>query len=346
MIDTVQVLFERQFNDVERSDVRVVLVEPASPATLDAFAAVQGVEAAEAQVSMPIVLEANGERYGTSLQAFETATTMHGFFGPGGEKSLPAAGLLVGDSVEDLLGVVPGDDVTIRVPSLDLAVTEEIAGFVDEPMGTIAYLAIARLASLATGVADQVSPTELAGSGLEFGAVLRLSESVEFDAVRADIEAVPGVVAVVSTRSIERMVNSIMGFCYVFIGVMLVFGGMLAFGIIFNTMSVNLAERQVEVATMEAAGVTEGRIARLITAENMVVTLIAIGPGLLLGFLVAQEFMAAYDSDQFTFTLTMRWTTLVLSALFILVVTLLSQWPGLREIRRLDIAKIVRERAV
>ena len=56
--------------------------------------------------------------------------------------------------------------------------------------------------------------------------------------------------------------------------------------------------------------------------------------------------MAAYDTDQFAFTLSMRWTTLVLSALFIVVVTLVSQWPGLRAIRRLDIAKIVRERAV
>ena len=75
-------------------------------------------------------------------------------------------------------------------------------------------------------------------------------------------------------------------------------------------------------------------------------TLIAIVPGLVVGYLTALKFMAAYDTDQFTFTLDMRTTTFVLSALFILVVTLLSQWPGLRAIRRLDIAQVVRERAV
>ena len=149
-----------------------------------------------------------------------------------------------------------------------------------------------------------------------------------------------------STRSIEQMMDSIMGFFYVFVGVMLVFGGLLAFGIIFNTMSVNLAERQVEVATMKAAGVTDGRIARLVTAENVAVTLIAIVPGLIVGVLVASEFMAAYESDQFLFHLAVRWTTLAFSALFILLVTLMSQRPGLKAIRRLDIAKIVRERAV
>ncbi len=91
---------------------------------------------------------------------------------------------------------------------------------------------------------------------------------------------------------------------------------------------------------------TEGTVARLITAENMLVPLVGIVPGLVFGFLIAQQFMAAYDTDQFTFTLSMRWTTLVLSALFIVMVTFVSQWPGLRAIRRLDIAKIVRERAV
>ena len=50
-------------------------------------------------------------------------------------------------------------------------------------------------------------------------------------------------------------------------------------------------------------------------------------------------------SDQFGFTLEMRTSTLVLSALAILGVALLSQWPGLRAVRRLDVARVVRERA-
>jgi putative ABC transport system permease protein len=76
------------------------------------------------------------------------------------------------------------------------------------------------------------------------------------------------------------------------------------------------------------------------------VTLLGIVPGLIVGYAVAYEFMAAYDTDQFTFTLSMRPTTFLFSALVIVVVTLLSQRPGLRAIRRLDVASVVRERAV
>ena len=346
MIDTIDVLLERQFGAIEKSDARVVLVQPAGAATLDTFLAIDGVDDAEAVVSLDVAIEANGEHYGTSLQGFDAATDMHGFLGPDGEIDLPNDGVLLGKSLRDLLGISIGDTVTIHIPSLGLAIDEVAAGFVDEPLGTYAYASNEHLTDLLMASSATISIDDLTSGAIEFGAALRFAEGVEFESIRADIESTPGVVAALSTRAIEDTMNSFMGLFYAFVGVMLAFGGMLAFGIIFNTMSVNLAERQVEVATMQAAGVTEGTIARLITAENMLVTLIGIVPGLVFGFLIAQQFMAAYDTDQFTFTLSMRWTTLVLSALFIVVVTLVSQWPGLRAIRRLDIAKIVRERAV
>lgn len=344
MIDTVQVLLDRQFNGVEKSDVHVALSQPADPSLLSSLGGIDGVEAAEGVVSTSVTVEANGERYSTFLQGFEDDTTMHGFLGPDGPLALPSQGILLGDSMHDLVGVDVGDSVTLNVLSLDASFDETVAGFVDEPLGTFAYMSLDRLEGLLAGSIG--SPSGLAPGSVDFGAAVRLSPGTEFDAVRGAIQSVPGVVAATSARALEDAVGSFMGFFYAFVGVMLAFGGMLAFGIIFNTMSVNLSERQVEVATMEAAGVTEGRIARLITAENTIVTLIGIVPGLLFGFLIAQQFMAEYNSDQFTFALSIRWTTLALSALFILVVTLVSQWPGLREIRRLDIAKIVRERAV
>ena len=56
--------------------------------------------------------------------------------------------------------------------------------------------------------------------------------------------------------------------------------------------------------------------------------------------------MASFESDLFAFDLYIRPSTFVISALAILVVALLSQWPGLRAIGHLDIAKIVKERSL
>jgi putative ABC transport system permease protein len=339
MIDTVQVLLDRQFGEVERSDARAVLISP-DPAVLTDLGSVPGVAAVEPVLSTQVAVEANGERYGTSLEAMVPGTTMHGFYDDGVEISLPAEGVILGSSLEKILGIDVGDSVRIAIPALDVTLDETVAGFVTEPLGTVAYASLTHIGDALTST----SPVDRAGVSLQ--ALLRLDDGVDFEDVRSDIESVDGVLAVQSTRSLEETMQSFMALFYAFIGIMLAFGGMLAFGIIFNTMSVNLAERRVEVATMEAAGIGERRLARLITAENVLVTLIAIIPGLVLGYLTAAQFMSAYNTDQFTFDLEMRSSTLVLSALFIVVVTLLSQWPGLRAVRRLDIAQVVRERAV
>jgi putative ABC transport system permease protein len=55
--------------------------------------------------------------------------------------------------------------------------------------------------------------------------------------------------------------------------------------------------------------------------------------------------MGSFSNDQFSFDLEMRTSTLVLSALAIVIVALISQVPGIRALRRIDIASVIRERA-
>ena len=55
--------------------------------------------------------------------------------------------------------------------------------------------------------------------------------------------------------------------------------------------------------------------------------------------------LQTYSSDQFTLDLHFRASTLLLSVGIIMLVAALSQWPGLRAIRRMDVAQVVRERA-
>jgi hypothetical protein len=55
--------------------------------------------------------------------------------------------------------------------------------------------------------------------------------------------------------------------------------------------------------------------------------------------------MGSFSSDLFAFDLYIEPTTYVLAGAALLVVALISQWPGLRAIRRISIPKIVKERS-
>src|SRR5690606_16102285 len=109
------------------------------------------VAGAEPVLVTEVTVEASdGERYATTLTAFADDTTMHGFIGADEERlELPARGVLLGASLRSKLGLREGDPVRLTLPTLDRSLETTVAGFVNEPLGTFAYLSRAALADAA-----------------------------------------------------------------------------------------------------------------------------------------------------------------------------------------------------
>ncbi len=335
MVDTAQILIDRQFKQIERQDAQLVFDTGISEAELGRIRESSGVAAVEPSVEVPASLSANGERYQTALVGFQRDTQMHEFIAEGGgSASLPAAGLLAGQALSSELDIGVGDQVDIGVPGTALRTRAPVEGFVSEPLGTYVYASLEAIKAVA-------GPEIGAGNA----ALVRFEPGVDRDRMRKRLSELPGVVAYEDSQALLELTDEYLGLYYAFIGVMLIFGGAMAFALMFNSMNSNIAERSVEVATLRAAGTPYRTMARMITAENVLVTLLGIGPGLIAGYLVAGLFLGSFSSDQFSFDLEMRTSTLVLSSIAILIVALLSQIPGLRAVKRIDVAEVVRERA-
>ena len=163
--------------------------------------------------------------------------------------------------------------------------------------------------------------------------------------LRTTVTDLPQVAAFEDANVLYDLMQRFMILFYAFVGVMLVFGGAMAFALIFNAMSVNIAERTREVATLLAVGTERRSISRYITAENLLVAAMGIPLGLVVGTFAASAALSSFNSDLFAFKLYIQPSTYVLASLAILVVALISQIPGLRAIRRISIPKIVKERS-
>jgi putative ABC transport system permease protein len=211
-----------------------------------------------------------------------------------------------------------------------------VAGFVDEPLGTLAYASRSVAANL-------LGTERLAAATTEIG--VRLASAADRGAALDRLEAVDGVAVAVDARALQAAAESLMGLFYAFVAVMLVLGSVMAFAVLFNLMAANIGERVTELASLRAAGMRASELSRIITAENVLLTVAGIVPGLLVGWAAAAEFMASFSSDLFSFELHVRPTTFILTALAVLGASLVSQLPILRSVRRIDIARIVRERA-
>jgi putative ABC transport system permease protein len=336
MIDTTQILLDRQFGQVQRQDATVYLASSVPATEVPSLLAVQGVAAAEPELDVQAAIIHGGHRYATALIGLDPATTMHGFQTTGGvTTTLPADGLLLGAALRDQLDVRVGDVVQVDAGG-PAPVSLPVAGFLDEPLGTFAYGTIGTVAGVSGGdVADPSVGT----------ALVRYDAGADAPAVADRLAALPAVAAVIDARALYDMAQSFMGLFYALVGIMLVLGAVMAFALIFNTMTANVAERATELAALRTMGMTRGTIARLVTAENVLLTLTGLVPGLIGGYLIAAAFMASFSSDLFSFDLQVRPTTFIYTALAIVAVAILSQWPALRAVERIDLGRIVRERA-
>ena len=240
--------------------------------------------------------------------------------------------MVAGRALESLLDVGVGDTVTVSATSGDVSVSLPVVGFVDEPLGTFLYTSIAT-----AGVFDQRNEP--------MSAMVIFAEGVDRAEMRNQLTALPGVVAYVDSRALYDTAKGLLSLFYAFVGVMLSFGAIMAFALLFNTATVTASERAPELAVLRVNGAAPGQLARLLAGENLLLAALAIGPGLLVGYWVSALFMGSFSSDLFDFGLQIRGRTLLLSAVAVMAATGLAQWPAARTITSVDVARVVRERS-
>ncbi len=343
-IDSIQVLLDRQFVQIQHYDAQLhVAGRPAEDVMADVIA-VEGVDEAELGLVVPVSVAGPDGSYTTTLTALQPGSDMHVLIGPDGSSdclSRPRAWSWA-RSLESELGVAGGDSVSLDVAGMLELPDVAVAGFVKEPLGTYAYASLPYAIGL---VRETLGPLLAAGESPANLIMLTFDEGIDGAAMRAPLSAVEGVEAYVDSDALYELAQEYMSLFYVFVGVMVVLGGILAFALIYNTMSANISERQGELAVLRTLGLSRRMIGSMVTAQNLLLTVIGLVPGLIFGWLLAWVFMYAFSSDMFTFELYIRPLTFVLTAAAIVIVGLLSQWPALRAVARLDLGLIMRERS-
>ena len=335
MIDTMQNVVTVQFTQVATNNGQAQYQQPIGRSQLDQLESVAGVSDAESVINRAVSIGYDGTVYATAFTAFDADTVMHGFIDEDGDPvPLTDDGVLIDQGITaQIPDLAPGDRVDLTFPGLgDTKVTATVTDFSYQPLGTFVY---GTKTWAEQNIAEAPATT----------ALLTTDADADPDQVRRDVAALPGVVAYAETSALQDTYNQFAGLFYVFVGAMLALGAAMAFAIIFTTMSVNIVERQRELATLRAAGVRHRTLAGLVGGENTIVAALGVVPGLILGVASAQVMLQTYSNDQFILDLSIKPLTLVLSAAAIMGVAIASQIPGLRALRRMNVAEVVRERA-
>lgn len=340
MLDTIIRVIDRQFDEVSLSDATAIYNVPVTPEAIDTVADVKDVAAAEPVMTLQASIENGAETFTTTISGYEAETVMHGFPEP-----LPRTGIVVGQAMSGVLDVELGDTVTVVLGQLDAEITTTIEGFVDEPLGTVAYMQLQTLIDSIVATNPDVDPALLTSPSY-VTAEIRFDDGANAANVMDRIQDLEIVATVVDETALRDAFADYQAFFYAFIGLMVVFGAALAFALIFNIISVNVAERSSEFASMRANGLSYRRVANMIAGETFLLTALGIVPGLLAGWWAADAFIKSFADEQMPITADVAPITFVVASASMFVVAGLSLIPALRAVKRINVGEIVRERSV
>ena len=123
-----------------------------------------------------------------------------------------------------------------------------------------------------------------------------------------------------------------------------VFAGIIAFGVVYNTARVSLSERSRELATLRVLGFTRMEISAILLGELAVLTLAAIPVGCLFGYGFASLMIRSVDTEMFRIPLVISPATYGYAAVVTIAAALCSGLVVRRMLDHLDLVAVLKSR--
>ncbi len=333
-LDSIAVLMDVQFFVIQRQDITVSFVLPASGRALHEIRRLPGVIDAEPMRAVPARLRAAQRSRIVSLQGLVANAELNRVVDvAGGPMRLPPDGLVLSLKLAEVLDARVGDLVTVEVLDGRRPIAQvKVAGIVEEYMGTSAYMEI-----------DAVRRLVKEGGTLS-GAFLKVDQA-HARSLYDQLKQTPMVAGVSLKRSaIESFEKTLAETFYVMIFFNLLFSSVIAFGVVYNAARVSLSERSRELASLRVLGFTRGEISFILLGELAVVILLAIPLGLLLGYAFAGALVAAFNTELYRFPLVITPRTYAYAATAVLVAATVSGLAVRSRLDHLDLVAVLKTR--
>jgi putative ABC transport system permease protein len=332
--DAMDEMIAVYFNVANRHDVQVSFVEPRSRSAYFEVMRAPGVLDAE-----PYRAAAARLRYGhLEERAVVTGLTLDARLSRMVDTARnavvpPPGGLVLSRDVADKLRVEAGDVLEVKVtegrrPVLDVPVAAVTTTFI----GSGAHMRIEDLNSL------------LQEGAVVSGAYLTVDPAAT-GALYAELKQAPAVAGVtlqsLAQRNFTEIMDQNIGMS---IWIYTLFAGLIAIGVVYNSVRISFAERERELASLRVLGFSRGEVSYILLGEIAFLTLLALPLGAGLGFALAWFLAQAMSSDLFRLPFVISPATFGYAATVVLVVTAASGLLVRRQLDRMDLVAVLKSR--
>jgi putative ABC transport system permease protein len=332
--DAIAYLIRVQFHEIQQEDITLTFTEPLSGSAQFDLHHLPGVIRVEPFRAVPARLRFQQHTYLGGLTGLPPEGSLRRLMDRElNVLTLPSQGVLLTDKLAQILGVRPGDILTVEVlegarPQREVPV----AGLVKEWVGVAAYMDLSALNQLMR------EDTTLSGAYLAV-------EPESLDAIYAELKVTPAVASVaLRQNSLDRFEEAISGNLAVFTGVIAIFATIIAFGVVYNAARIALSERGRELATLRIMGFSRAEVGFILLGEQALLLGVAIPLGCLLGWGLAALMSVAYDTELYRWPLVVSRATYGLAIAIIAIAALISGGLIMRQISRFDLIAVLKTR--
>jgi putative ABC transport system permease protein len=325
--DGVNEVLEFQWDVVQRQDLGLGLVEPASDQVRDLFRQLPGVMATEPFRQAFVRISYGHQRRQLGIQGLPTRGLHNRVLDENSHQmQLPPAGLVVSSKLAEVLGAHPGDVLVVEVLEGKRPVRlVPLVGLAEDFSGMAAYMDMHALNRL-LGEGDVIS-----------GANFRVDKTQWKEFMRA-LKQIPRVSWVAVKESLrENFRQTTAASIGLIQKIYLVFAIVVAFGVVYNNARISLAERARELATLRVIGFSRREVGAVLVTELVILALLAVPLGLGLGTGFSKVILGAVNTETVRLPFVLHASNYAFAVLVVTVASSLSALVVLRTLNHLNL---------
>jgi putative ABC transport system permease protein len=332
--DAVDYMVFAQLRRAQLDDLTVTFFAPVSTRGLHSLRSLPGVTYAEPTRSVAARFRFAQRTYRTALQGMEPEGQLRRLLDAKLERvELPPEGILLTDHLATMLGVKPGEMLTVELLEGSRAVRQvAVAGVVREYIGVTAYMRrdslnrFLREGDVATGAYLAVDPP----------AMPELYQRLK------RVPAVAGVAA--RAQALQSFYETLAAQMLTFAFFNTLLASTIAVGVVYNTVRISLSERGRELASLRVLGYTRSEVSYILLGELTVLVFVAIPVGLLMGHGLAYFMAMSAQTELFRIPFVVEPSTYAMAALVVALATAGSAFLVGRKINHLDLVEVLKAR--
>jgi len=332
--DSLNYLLDAQFFISQRQDVNVSFLEPTSLSGFHEIQHLAGALFVEPRRIVPVRITHDHIQRRTIIQGIVDEPQLSHLVDENLQPvPLPKEGIVLNSKLAELLGVKPGDNVSVEVLEGSRRVRDvPITGLTTEFLGTMCYM---NLRSLNRLLGEGDSLTE---------AYLKADENQLEDLYRR-LKDAPRVASVTIKKvSIKSFRDTVMENMLTMQLFNVIFACIIAFGVVYNTARIALSERGRELASLRVLGLTRGEISFILLGELAVLTLMALPLGISMGWLLVKIVCMFLDTEMYRIPFVVAPATYGFSVTVVIVAAILSGLVVRRRLDQLDLIGVLKTR--